>query len=385
MVRKALVLKEEELGRFFELLKRWGDEVIAPKRGPEGELTLGRAEGIEEIEFVCESPLRSVKAILFPQVDSLFRWRVEEGRPFLEPVYDRKRRVLFSIHSCDVKGIEFLDRVMERDFPDPYYFERRKNTLLVSVTCQEPGDFCFCICTNCGPFLGEGFDLQLTSLQGRILVEVGSDKGEEALLLQGMEGLLSEATDRDIAERNEMEERARDKFKETRAFFAAATTRMTFGEFSPGLWEKLADLCLECGGCSFVCPLCYCFNQVDISSGGGGGERLRVWDSCNYEGYTREAAGFNPRALSHQRLWRRLFHKVSYQYIEKEGSHGCVGCGRCVMTCPGLTDLPYVVKALRRGRPEKLLTGMREITTVWYFRPYGAKEVPREEVRGEKR
>ncbi|HIE09376.1 MAG TPA: hypothetical protein EYP65_05950 [Armatimonadetes bacterium] len=202
--------------------------------------------------------------------------------------------------------------------------------------------------------------------------------------MRGMEGLFAEAKEDDMAERREREERARNSFKNTTAFFAAAIARMTTGEFAPGLWESLSDLCLECGGCAFVCPLCYCFNQVDIASSDVG-ERLRVWDACNYEGYTREAAGFNPRALPHQRLWRRFFHKVSFQYIEKEGSHGCVGCGRCVMTCPGLTDLPYVVKAIRRGRAEKLLTGMKEIKAVWYFRPYGAKEVPTSEGGGEGR
>jgi len=381
MVRRALVLKEENLGQFFEGLKGWG-EVIAPKRGPGGELLLGRVERLEEVEFVSESPLRPVKAILFPQVDTIFRWRIEGGRPVLEPVYDEAKRVLFAIHSCDVKGIEFLDRVMERDFKDPYYFARRRNVLLVSVTCQDPGEFCFCICANCGPFLEEGFDLQLTFLDGRILVEVGSERGEE--VVRGMEGLFAEAKEDDMAERREREERARNSFKNTTAFFAAAIARMTTGEFAPRLWESLSDLCLECGGCAFVCPLCYCFNQVDIASSDVG-ERLRVWDACNYEGYTREAAGFNPRALPHQRLWRRFFHKVSYQYIEKEGSHGCVGCGRCVMTCPGLTDLPYVVKAIRRGRAEKLLTGMKEIKAVWYFRPYGAKEVPTSEGGGEGR
>ena len=63
------------------------------------------------------------------------------------------------------------------------------------------------------------------------------------------------------------------------------------------------------------------------------------WDACLYEGFTREASGHNPRAAKAERLKRRFFHKMSYQYMEVMGRHGCVGCGRCVATCMGGLDI----------------------------------------------
>jgi ferredoxin len=47
---------------------------------------------------------------------------------------------------------------------------------------------------------------------------------------------------------------------------------------------------------------------------------------------------------------RRFFHKVSAQYYTRDGSVGCVGCGRCVQVCLGTTDMPAVVAAVRKGK-----------------------------------
>ncbi len=101
-------------------------------------------------------------------------------------------------------------------------------------------------------------------------------------------------------------------------------------------WEYFGNKCITCGGCSFVCPTCTCFNVFDRVFREGNGERLRSWDSCLYGGFTKEASGHNPRASKGSRLKRRHEHKLLY-HTDREtyGSMStCVGCGRCSDCCP---------------------------------------------------
>ena len=54
------------------------------------------------------------------------------------------------------------------------------------------------------------------------------------------------------------------------------------------------------------------------------------------------------------RVKRRFYHKATYQYITRDGSHGCMGCGRCVSACLTKLDVPSVVKRIRRAMHEYL-------------------------------
>jgi formate hydrogenlyase subunit 6/NADH:ubiquinone oxidoreductase subunit I len=83
-----------------------------------------------------------------------------------------------------------------------------------------------------------------------------------------------------------------------------------------------------------------------------GGVRERHWDACNYACYTREVSGHNPRKEQGQRLKNRFFHKLSYQFVLRNGRHACVGCGRCAFVCPGETPMPEVTASIRRGEWE---------------------------------
>jgi len=66
---------------------------------------------------------------------------------------------------------------------------------------------------------------------------------------------------------------------------------------------------------------------------GNWGIRYRNWDACVFEGYTREASGHNPRSQKWVRTSRRYEHKLKYDYLTT-GMSGCVGCGRCLASCP---------------------------------------------------
>ncbi len=245
------------------------------------------------------------------------------------------------------QGIAFLTRMHEAEPADASYLRRAHNLTLISLACTTPCPAGFCVCTDSGPFLSGGYDLQLTDLGGSFLVEVGSEKGEAAMAKAP--DLFRKATEDEVTERKALEAAAKTRFGPETCHFGSAMRRISTGRVPDALWEKMADWCLECGGCNFVCPTCYCFSVKDLRQNGTW-VRCRTWDSCQYAAFTLEASGHNPRAQRKERMKRRFFHKVSAQYYTRDSMVGCVGCGRCIKTCLGTTHMPAVVAAIRKGK-----------------------------------
>lgn len=338
-------IAKKNLPRWLAALADWG-RLIGPRREQGGEVSLGSLHQPAELDLDYVNSLLPPKQFLLPQVEPILRYSCN-GTAEVEALLPRERQVLFGIRSCDVTGIGYLDQAFSSfDQPDAYYLTRRENTALISLTCQQPGEECFCVCADCGPFLEQGYDLQLTDLGERYLVEVGSARGQE--LASSPAELFSPATEEELAERARLGRQAEDHFKTARSYFPAAMRRVSTDLVARDLWEKISDQCLACGGCAFVCPTCSCFNVVD-RGGEAEGVRCRLWDSCCYAGMTREASGHNPRPERSDRVKRRFFHKVSFQYAQRMGRHGCVGCGRCLVVCPGLLGMPKVAEGIRRG------------------------------------
>jgi len=322
-------------------------QVIAPRVAHGPDVAYGELEAPEQVAWDYSSSLAPLKRFLFPQTDTLLRWdkQADDGLQ-LEPAYDDTERIFLAVRPCDVAGVLFLDRVFTRDREDIYYLNRRKRSTLIALTCAEPGEHCFCVCAEAGPFLKQGYDLQLTRISDEYVVEVGSEKG--AALVGEAEDLLVPAPEVLMRARRELEQEAKDRFADDKAYFAAALRQVTFDQVPDHLWDEMAERCLECGGCSFVCPTCTCFLVAD-SEIGDAGARERLWDSCLYEAYALEASGHNPRAERRHRLKARFFHKLSYQFAKPLEAHGCVGCGRCITACMGSNDMPAVTARIRRG------------------------------------
>jgi len=293
------------------------------------------------------NPLHPPKQFVLPQTDPMVRIKRNGQRHEVEPLYDNTRRYLFNARSCDVKGIAFLTRMYEMEPAEASYLRRRQNLTVISLSCTTPCPQGFCICTDSGPFLKDSYDVQLTDLGRSFLAEVGSDKGEAAVSEAG--DLFRKATVDEVSQRMKLEATAITRFGEETCHFASAMRRISTGRVGDALWEKMSDWCLGCGGCTLICPTCYCFSVRDL----GCDEswiRCRMWDSCQYGAFTLEASGHNPRPLRKDRMKRRFFHKVSAQYYARDSVAGCVGCGRCIKACLGATNMPAVVGAIRKGK-----------------------------------
>lgn len=104
------------------------------------------------------------------------------------------------------------------------------------------------------------------------------------------------------------------------------------GSVPDEFWSEIGERCIACTGCNLVCPTCTCFGVQDWRYASGV-ERSRMWDSCQLEGFMREASGHNPLGSEGQRTRRRIHHKLAAD-VQRWGEISCLVCGRCDATCP---------------------------------------------------
>jgi len=342
----ALAIERQAVTKWLEKLLESG-EVIAPVRGPCGDILFSTIRSPEQVVWNFQNPLPPPKQFVLPQTEPLVKIKQNGGGYEVEPIHDDTRRFLFNVRGCDAKGISFLTRMYEMEPADASYLRRVYNFTIISLACNTPCPSGFCVCTDSGPFLKDSYDVQLTDLGESLLVEVGSDKGQATL--SGVADLFRPATEDEVRRREQLEIEAKKHFQQETCHFASAMRRISTGRVQDALWEKMSDFCLECGGCNLVCPTCYCFSVKDLGRDGTW-IRCRMWDSCQYAAFTLEASGHNPRAHRKERMKRRFFHKVSAQYYQRDTTVGCVGCGRCIKVCLGATNMPAVVGAIRKGK-----------------------------------
>jgi sulfhydrogenase subunit beta (sulfur reductase) len=345
MVNGARTIAKRDVAGWIAALLRHA-EVIAPVAAHGGDVAFAPIASPEQVLFEFSNTLQPPKEYVLPQTDPLLVMRRNGDGVEIEPVRDDRPRLIFNIRSCDATGFSFLHRMHASDLPDGAYLARAGNLTLVSLACSVPCELGFCTCCDAGPFLEKGTDVQLTDLGGSLLAEPLSAKGH-ALLSEAAD-LFRPARPEELRQRVELEEEAKKRFGEETCHFASAMRRVSTGRVADELWGAMEDWCLECGGCNFVCPNCYCFSVKDMKQDGSW-VRCRTWDSCQYQAFTLEASGHNPRQRRGDRIKRRFFHKVSAQYYLRDGTVGCVGCGRCVRVCLGTTDMPAVVAAIREG------------------------------------
>lgn len=281
------------------------------------------------------------KDLFFPQLESLFEIRKNKIKETIE--YSKK--LLFGIKACDYQGILFCDDFFQRDFPDSYYLSRAKDRLVVIKGCLTPPrpNACFCTSAKTGPFLDKDFDIQLVDIEGAYFVEVGSEKGKQ--FISKYKRFFKDPSSADKDKALKVKKKAADSL-ELNLDFNQALELMKGKEPPEQLYEKIAQRCIHCGGCIYVCPTCTCFNAFDDKADDQA-IRYRNWDTCVFAGFTREASGFNPRLTKWLRASRRYEHKLWYDY-QTIGKSGCVGCGRCLVSCPVELGMSKFMQELTR-------------------------------------
>ena len=345
LIKKSEVLKLAE-----ELSKTYA--VYGPVVEKESNQTFFvRPDSIGDIDLDAPIPSQPPKHTVFPQIERIFHYSYDRGAKKAEIIADFKPepKALFGLRSCDLNGVQCLDRFfIGQEFTDDVYLEHRKKTFIVTNTCTKPFKQCFCVCTDSGPSAREGYDLNLTDLGDEYLVEAGSDRGKALAEKMGLKKAGSGHLEAKKAVVDGSISRFESIATDNKAWISRVMNRITTGFIKGEIWEYIGNQCFECGACTFVCPSCSCFNIEDVNRKDSSTDRLRSWDSCSFEGYTRMAGDHNPRKPVEDRRNKRFFCKLSYSQSKKYLRPGCVGCGRCQWVCPGDIGLPNVVTYIRR-------------------------------------
>jgi formate hydrogenlyase subunit 6/NADH:ubiquinone oxidoreductase subunit I len=351
-MKDKYILNKDHLTSFLRRIKR-NARLIAPVKNPQGDTMFAEIHSLDRTEIdLANQPQTSAKSFFFPPRETLFTFTSSAPDSYsFKPVYSGgEPTIYFGLRSCDLSAILYMDVIFRQHAKDPYYLHRRRNSILISIGCNDPFANCFCNATRNGPFPEYGYDLQFTDLGDRFFVQPDRAKGEELIRKWGY--FFKPATTEDIRDQYQLSLEARGNFKQ-RVDAELAIKRLLANEVPAGIFEELSKRCQDCGGCAYICPTCTCFSITDRSTDAHGGERLRIWDACTFSGFSKMAGGHNPVSRRTQAVEKRFRHKLQHD-VEKHGRSSCVGCGRCVGMCfDGVDIIRFINSVCEQNQLDK--------------------------------
>jgi sulfhydrogenase subunit beta (sulfur reductase) len=332
-------MKSEYLEQFLMSLEKFG-KLYGPKH-ESGVLTYAPIERFDELVLNGENTMIPLKKLFHPKRFNMFHFDDDGFKPDYS-IFET--RVILGVHPCEIHGIRRLDEVFLENSPDPYYEGLRKSTAIIGFSCL-PSENALCKSTGTD-IVEEGFDLFFVDLDDFFLVWIGSSLGHD-MILEREDFFDDKVTHDDIQRYIDWRENRDTMFKHS--FNFPAMPDIIELSYNSEVWEYFAEKCLSCGQCTMVCPTCNCYNVSDVLdiSSDTTGRRERIWDSCMFVDYSLVAGGHNFRGSRADRLKLWYTHKLK-AFASEYGKPSCVGCGRCVDTCPVDINVLTVSEALTK-------------------------------------
>lgn len=334
---RIMKMQSKFLHVFLESLEKFGT-LYGPVRR-DGVLRFDKVEKISDIEISDDVPMIPLKKLLHPMEFTMLHFN---ERGFQSDYSMIEKRVIIGVHPCDIHGILRLDEIFMEEPSDPYYIALRRNSAIIGFSCM-PSETSLCKTTGTD-MIEEGFDLFFINLGDFYLVWVGSSLGYD--MIYEREEFFDKDVDHDDIDKYVAWREKRNKIFKEHFDFKSMPDLMELS-YDSEIWDYFAEKCLSCGQCSMVCPTCNCYNTVDVFdvSNNVTGQRNRAWDSCMFVDYSLVAGGHNFRGARKDRLKLWYTHKLK-SFGNEYGRPGCIGCGRCVETCPVDINVMTVAKAL---------------------------------------
>ena len=330
VVKRMKIISKEDFSNFVNALIQDDAWNVKGVKSKGNKFAFGTLNSASELRLDYDVTLLPPKKYFFPQRETLFTYELADGFSAKNPA-EAKPMVIIGVHPYDIMALLHMDEIFRETKSDPYYFEKRKSSIIIGVNIQKMSKWCFAPIMGCAT-IDFGFDLMLTDLGNRYAITSGSEKGEALLAKYAKNVTIALARDVQLVSQKKTDilHMAQQKLDFSPELIPELLSK-TYGESV--FWEKHSEKCLACGSCVLVCPTCYCFDvkdNPDLSLERG--ERIRTWDGCLLEDFAKIASGENFRATRPTRYRHRYFKKGKYLF-DRFGFISCVGCGRCSSNC----------------------------------------------------
>jgi ferredoxin len=273
----------------------------------------------DEIAYNIPKPATPLKNFFLPVRENVSNTG-KKGRP----------RIIIGVPNCDVTALALLDEIyLDEAFPDPFYRERRNNTLIIAADCHSVNEHCHCTSYGVRPWSEEIADMAVFAAGDNMFIRVITGRGAELAKELPAAERVDDPAGTVLAE---------EKHKEIETALAALNKNLpdykTTGEIvikaGRDTWKKYASKCVSCGACTTICPTCSCFILIDRP----GFEKVKQADACQYPGFERVAGGEDALFELDHRFRNRYMCKYVWR-PQKFRSLACTGCGRCIEACLG--------------------------------------------------
>ena len=334
-------IQSSDILRFVRSLLLAYDVIGAQNK--RGRIVLDSLQDAADLLLEFPAAVHSPKKFLFPNWDQLFRFKLDENI-LLQPETAAPPRIIFGMHPCDLHAVKILDDCLFEGESDSSYKAKREATLLIGVDCT-PDEYCFC--TSLGTDrIAAGFDLFLHRRDDSYLIQSGSERGRQLLRNHAPETFASPAE-------SPLPLQIKQCSNQVQFPIESLPTLME-ETYEDSIWQELGHNCLGCGSCTLLCPSCYCFNVQDkLEINLQEGQRIRTWDSCQFDQFAQVADGENFRSSQADRQRHRFYRKYKYLW-DKHQRTACVGCGRCSRECLAQIEPVAVLNRLFAAAPQPL-------------------------------
>lgn len=335
-----LSLPVEKIDGLFEAIAA-KEKLYIPVDNSSGKANFSLWQKGEKLSDALKT-VRSAKDFFFPKTEHLVSYKIDGKQITVEdPRKDVEDFVLFGVRACDAKSFSIIDDVYLNMTPvDSYYKNRRDHGTVITLACSEPDKTCFCPVYGIDAANPSG-DISAWKADGAFHFEANTDKGKK--LLDSVKSLLSESDGKAVENAKKEIAAKLDKLPFAHLDLSKFAGKDMLKLFNSKIWDSVSEACLGCGTCTYVCPTCMCFDVRDFDTGSGI-RQVRCWDSCMYSDFTQMAAE-NPRHTQKERSRQRFMHKLVYYPMAHGGTFSCVGCGRCLESCPVNMNIVKVIKA----------------------------------------
>jgi len=341
---------KKDMNQVFSALKKLGMAVIGQGFDEKQRLVFKEVNSFQELALQEITPLQPVKSFLFPPTETMFSYQKTEKGTRLTPEQEAgasKKKILFGLRPCDVHAIEYIQKFYNGNFPDQPISHYIENTIVVGIACATPSNACFCTTMGISPVSSSGADIFLTPTDDFFLIEFLTEKGKSIQSAFAASLKASEANDGNWKQK--IEQSTINSLLEK--INVEAIKGKVNQAYDKPFWKKYSDVCIACGGCTFDCPTCTCFDVRDVMESKSDGYRYRAWDSCSFASFTLHASGHNPRNTKLERLRQRIMHKYHYTVANMQ-TWSCTGCGRCIRVCPVGINTRSILKDIKEALHE---------------------------------